>query len=67
MPDFESKQEEPLNMCETVKLCQEEDSDHYDVTPRGNYSNFLDEESSCTEGPIDELSGRGYRQQRSSS
>ena len=41
-------------MCETVKLCQEQDSDHDDPI-RGMYSNFLDHESSHTERLIDEL------------
>jgi hypothetical protein len=34
MPDFESKGKDHFNMCETVELYQEEDSDHDDVPPR---------------------------------
>ena len=43
--DFESKVEDPLNMCKTIELCQEEDSDHKNIPPRGKYSNFSDDES----------------------
>ena len=33
MSDFELKGEDPLNMCEAVKLCQEEYSYYNDVLP----------------------------------
>ena len=43
-------------MCvKTVKLCQEENTDHDDVPPRGNYTKFSDDKSSYTERSIDKL------------
>ena len=38
MPICESEGEGPFNMCETAKLCQEEDTDH----PRGNSFDVID-------------------------
>ena len=46
-------------MYEIIKLCQEMDSDHDDVPPRGNYSNCSDDKSSHTQRPIDELCQKG--------
>ena len=54
MLDFEPKEGGPFNMYETDELCQEENSDHDNLPPRGNYSNFSDDESSHTERSIDE-------------
>ena len=43
----------PPNVCEIVKLCQEEESDYDEVSLRGNYSNFPDDGLPHTERQID--------------
>ena len=55
MPKFKLREEDLLNMCETVELCKEEDSDYDDILPWSNCSNFSDHESSHTVRPINEL------------
>ena len=55
MTDFEFKRKVPVNMCETVKLCQEEDADHYDILLSGFYINLSDNELSHTERSTDKL------------
>ena len=49
IPDFESKGENPLNVCETVKLCQKRTQTMIMFCLGAIYSNFLDDELSHTE------------------
>ena len=55
MPDFQLKVEKLLNMCETVNLYQEVDSNHYNVPHRGNYNNYSNDNSLYIERSIDKL------------